>query len=100
MASASAAAAVSSAMRDVVSAILERFDLRFNEIRLMQTATGAVIAGSTIAAFLAPFDPNDIDVYTGKGEGFCVVRYLEKGGKYAVTKQSGSYDFAAGIGKV
>ncbi|KAJ7845067.1 hypothetical protein B0H13DRAFT_1908588 [Mycena leptocephala] len=40
LASASAAAAASTAMRDVASAILERFDLRFNEIRLMQTATG------------------------------------------------------------
>jgi hypothetical protein len=87
-------------MADAASALLEKFDLRLTEVRLMQTATGAIISGSTISAFFIPFDPNDIDIYTGKGVGFCVVRYFEKGGRYSVTKTSASYDFAAGIGKV
>ncbi|KAJ7792428.1 hypothetical protein B0H13DRAFT_1675766, partial [Mycena leptocephala] len=82
---------------------LTEFDLLFDEVRLMQTATSAIISGSTIAALAGPptpFSPNDIDIYTGRGIGWHVTRYLKNGGNYCVVKETASYDFANGIGKV
>ncbi|KAJ6489537.1 hypothetical protein C8R47DRAFT_977882 [Mycena vitilis] len=69
----------------------------------MQTATGAVISGSTIPAMMATtnkFDPRDLDVYTGRAKGFDVVSFLTKTRRYGLVDVRGTYDFAAGIGKV
>ncbi|KAJ7902440.1 hypothetical protein B0H13DRAFT_1515593, partial [Mycena leptocephala] len=83
--------------------ILTKFDLLFDEVRLMQTASSAIISGSTVAALAGsptPFNPNDLDIYAGRGEGWHVVKYLENGNKYRAVKEETSYDFASGIGKV
>ncbi|KAJ6475033.1 hypothetical protein C8R47DRAFT_1143301 [Mycena vitilis] len=97
------ASAAGEALQNAAVSILRRFGLRFTDVRLMQTATGAIISGSTIPSMMATikkFHPRDLDVYAGRGKGFDVMRFLTKGGKYRLVGQSGTYDFAAGIGKV
>ncbi|KAJ6518264.1 hypothetical protein C8R47DRAFT_959906 [Mycena vitilis] len=72
-------------------------------MRLMQTALGAVISGSTIASAVCgpnSFTPNDLDIYTPAGNGHCATQFLKRGGAYSVVACSSEYDFAAGIGKV
>ncbi|KAJ6494909.1 hypothetical protein C8R47DRAFT_1213571 [Mycena vitilis] len=60
--------------------ILHRYKLCFPHIRLMQAATGAVIAGSTMTAMVAtqpPFTSGDnIDIVAPRGKGHAVVDYL------------------------
>jgi hypothetical protein len=91
------------ALRAAATAILHDFDLRFDEVRLMQTATGCLISGSTVAVLTGcptQFSPHNLDMYTGKGVGTHIIRYLRKSGKYDMVSVTSSYDFAAGIGKV
>ncbi|KAJ7921241.1 hypothetical protein B0H13DRAFT_2318595 [Mycena leptocephala] len=94
---------IAAALQTAATEILVKFDLRFSEIRLMLTATGSLISGSTIAVLTgspSAFCPTDLDVYTPRGGGWKVVQFFKKGGKYRVTKATSAYDFAAGIGKV
>ncbi|KAJ7671029.1 hypothetical protein B0H17DRAFT_1209176 [Mycena rosella] len=83
--------------------ILSLFDLRFCDIRIMQSATGTVISGSVISALVmsgAPFVPGDLDFFTAKSRGFEVMLFLTRSGQYCLTAFSAEYQYASGIGKV
>ncbi|KAJ7093630.1 hypothetical protein C8R43DRAFT_1141840 [Mycena crocata] len=91
------------ALREDAADLLRRFDLDFDEIRLMQRATGAIISGSAVTSlFPTPvtFLPDDVDFFAGSGTGHRVVDFLKTGTAYRLTKVETTYNFAAGIGKV
>ncbi|KAJ7648262.1 hypothetical protein DFH06DRAFT_1135703 [Mycena polygramma] len=88
------ALATAASLQEAAVSILSTFDLRFGEVRLMQTAMGSVISGSTIPHLMNAgnkFMPNDLDFYTPRRRGYDVSQFLQMGD---------TYDFAAGIGKV
>ncbi|KAJ7482334.1 hypothetical protein B0H11DRAFT_1915251 [Mycena galericulata] len=98
----SCALLVADALQVAASVQLARFKLRFDYMRLMQAATGAVFAGSILTALAhsgSPFVPGDVDIVTGYGRGFdvmCFLAYMD----YAVVEKSDSYKYTAGIGKI
>ncbi|KAJ7648256.1 hypothetical protein DFH06DRAFT_1135698 [Mycena polygramma] len=98
-----AALATADSLQAAAVAVLRRFDLRFGEIRLMQTATGALVGGSSVAAIMSAstsWPSSSFDVYTGRGSGWDVVRFLRKGGDYRLTHISSTHNVLAGIRKV
>ncbi|KAJ7088880.1 hypothetical protein B0H15DRAFT_949510 [Mycena belliarum] len=63
-----ASAATSVVLEHEASTLLARFSLRLAEIRLMQAATGVVIAGSAVLALLLRHAcPANLDLYVGRG---------------------------------
>ncbi|KAJ7741065.1 hypothetical protein B0H16DRAFT_1728707 [Mycena metata] len=96
------ACAVAESLRSAATQVLKQFDLTFNEVRLIQTATGALISGSTIPAVMHPgsFRPNDLDFYAKHMGGFDVVQFLRRSGKFKQTKRTPPYDTQSGIGQV
>ncbi|KAJ7893234.1 hypothetical protein B0H13DRAFT_1886480 [Mycena leptocephala] len=98
-------ALVAVALRSEAARILGCFGLRFADVRLMQTATGAIIAGSAVAALAridAAFVPADLDFISGKGRGSLVTSFLFFAGGYLFvrTRDVARYRFVAGIGRV
>ncbi|KAK7022619.1 hypothetical protein R3P38DRAFT_3196015 [Favolaschia claudopus] len=79
--------------------LLKDFDLDFDMVRLMMTATGAVISGSTVPALLTDFlfEPHDLDFFCPAGFGQYVVPFLEQN-RYEVEKCVRDYGKLPGIG--
>ncbi|KAJ6460675.1 hypothetical protein C8R47DRAFT_1226175 [Mycena vitilis] len=99
----SAALTAAHALQAAAIAVLVPFDLRFGEIRLLQTVTGAVISGSSIPAVMCParpFSPSELDIYTARGGGWDAVGFLEKSGKYGLAAVSSAHNFQVGVRKV
>ncbi|KAJ7131651.1 hypothetical protein C8R43DRAFT_1133598 [Mycena crocata] len=98
-----AAHVVAEALQTEAASVLSRFHLRFGEIRLMMAATGAIVSGSTITALLRSdnaFIPSDLDFFTGAHQGYDVVQFLKKAGRYKITSVGYEYDLSTGVGKV
>ncbi|KAJ6495751.1 hypothetical protein C8R47DRAFT_1213229 [Mycena vitilis] len=96
-----AATIVAQSLQDDAARILRPFGLRFCDVRLMQTATGAVVGGSVVTALvlnLAGFQPGDLDFLVGLGRGRKVVAFLAFAGRYRKSDDSPEYSFARGIG--
>lgn len=77
---------VSSSIQIDASRLLERFRLRFIDIRFLLTATGAIIAGSAMLALIttAPaFLPGDLDFFTEYGGTTPVIGFLKVAAGYA-----------------
>ncbi|KAJ7162654.1 hypothetical protein C8R43DRAFT_1123339 [Mycena crocata] len=94
---------VAQGLQQRATRILRRFHLRFWEVRLMQTASGCIISGSTMVSFLhlgRRFKPADLDIYTGRGKSFDIVRFLKHAAKYKSVSCTHQYDVCTGIGKV
>ncbi|KAK7026986.1 hypothetical protein R3P38DRAFT_2424499, partial [Favolaschia claudopus] len=79
--------------------LLKDFDLDFDMVRLMMTATGTVIAGSTLPALCTDFlfEPHDIDFFCPLAHGQYVVLFLEQNG-YSVGKCVRDYGKLPGVG--
>ncbi|KAJ7116237.1 hypothetical protein C8R43DRAFT_960908 [Mycena crocata] len=91
------------ALREDAADLLRRFELDFDEIRLMLRATGAIISGSTVTSlFPTPvhFLPDDVDFFTASGGGYKLVDFLKTGTGYRLSNVETAYNFVAGIGKV
>ncbi|KAJ6537126.1 hypothetical protein B0H19DRAFT_1270785 [Mycena capillaripes] len=72
-----------------ITNILEHFDLRYGDIKLLQAATGMLISGSVITSLLHnPFTPNDLDFFCGGGLAHEIVEYLKVVGNFTLTTQS------------
>ncbi|KAJ6494901.1 hypothetical protein C8R47DRAFT_1213561 [Mycena vitilis] len=74
-------------LRASAERLLRHFQLQHDEVRLMQTATGTVIGGSTITALVAPhrpFTPGDLDCIVPCYKGHAVVDFLRMGSGYQV----------------
>ncbi|KAJ6501539.1 hypothetical protein C8R47DRAFT_1067866 [Mycena vitilis] len=96
-----AASIVAQSLQDDATCILRPFGLRFCDVRLMQTATGAIVAGSAVTALVqnvAGFHPGDLDFLVGLGRGRKVVAFLAFAGSYRKTDDSPEYSFARGVG--
>ncbi|KAJ7109682.1 hypothetical protein C8R43DRAFT_1139633 [Mycena crocata] len=64
-------------LQSMISDVLTRFGMRYGDIKLLQSATGTLISGSTVAALVhTPFNPNDIDFYCAGRRSYYVVHYL------------------------
>ncbi|KAJ6515101.1 hypothetical protein C8R47DRAFT_1206447 [Mycena vitilis] len=66
-------------LKVLAETILHHFQLRHDEVRLMQAATGTVIGGSTITTLVAPhrsFTPGDLDCIVPCYKGHAVVDFL------------------------
>ncbi|KAJ7032840.1 hypothetical protein C8F04DRAFT_1184542 [Mycena alexandri] len=100
--STSNASLVGDALREKCSRMLEQFHLRFDVVRLLQTATRLAITGSAIAILLHPepgYEPGDLDIITPHGGGWDVLRFLENTpGRYLVAETHPTYTHARGIG--
>ncbi|KAJ7612376.1 hypothetical protein DFH06DRAFT_1147296 [Mycena polygramma] len=78
-----AADLVAESIYRVGGAILQRFGLNVDSVRLLQTITGAAISGSTIAAFLHPtFDVGDLDIVVGLGQAGVIANYIARSVDY------------------
>ncbi|KAJ7880947.1 hypothetical protein B0H13DRAFT_1891528 [Mycena leptocephala] len=98
-------ALVAEALQSVAAKILAAFGLRFADVRLMQTATGAIIVGSAVAALARPeyaFVPDDLDFIAGHDSSSLVEDFLHLvGGFCCVPMRDGArYRFVAGIRRV
>ncbi|KAJ6447851.1 hypothetical protein C8R47DRAFT_1231255 [Mycena vitilis] len=74
-------------LKVLAETILHHFQLRHDEVRLMQAATGTVIGGSTITTLVAPhrsFTPGDLDCIVPCYKGHAVVDFLRIGSGYEV----------------
>ncbi|KAJ6477467.1 hypothetical protein C8R47DRAFT_1220003 [Mycena vitilis] len=84
--------------------LLQKYKLCFAQIRLMQTATGAVIAGSTMTDMVAtqPLLPSgdSIDIVAPSGKGHAVVDYLQLASSYTTRSQVSQYNYATNIARV
>ncbi|KAJ7077375.1 hypothetical protein B0H15DRAFT_955068 [Mycena belliarum] len=83
--------------------LLSRFHLLFEEVRLMLSASAAIISGSTIPALLQSspsFEPEDLDFFTKLGGGFEIVRYLTNTDRYHLSTFTAEYQHSIGIGRV
>ncbi|KAJ7492991.1 hypothetical protein B0H11DRAFT_2228318 [Mycena galericulata] len=90
----------SRALQDRAGDILKRFHLRFSEVRLLLTATKAVIAGSSVLAALSCVDisePGDLDFFVKLGDGDVVVAFLNHAAGYREVSSRSSYDHSNGI---
>ncbi|KAJ7433008.1 hypothetical protein B0H11DRAFT_2259792 [Mycena galericulata] len=85
---------VAVAVQDKATELLVRFHLRFTDVRLLLSATGAIISGSAGLALItagAYFEPGDLDFFAITG----AARLLYK--QISIT---GPYDFAKGVAKI
>ncbi|KAJ6494904.1 hypothetical protein C8R47DRAFT_1213564 [Mycena vitilis] len=90
--------AVSQCLRHEATRILLRFNLKFESVRLMQTATGTAISGSAVTALLHPtFTPGDLDFIAPRGQGKRVVTFLEMAGRYCVLDGARQYTQQPGL---
>ncbi|KAJ7170429.1 hypothetical protein C8R43DRAFT_944942 [Mycena crocata] len=68
--------------------LLAEFDLRFTDVRLMQRATGTIIAGSAVTSLLPV--QNDIDFFARIACGLKIIRFLQMN-NYSVNSTHYSY---------
>ncbi|KAK7049027.1 hypothetical protein R3P38DRAFT_3175281 [Favolaschia claudopus] len=83
------AALVAEALRNDAAKLLHRFFLNFDEVRLMQTATGSVLAGFCVIALFRPQEPNQfsvLEIVTPKDNGPAVVTFLVMASKYEIVE--------------
>ncbi|KAJ6512270.1 hypothetical protein C8R47DRAFT_1064866 [Mycena vitilis] len=84
--------------------LLQKYKLCFAQIRLMQTATGAVIAGSTMTDMVATqpllTSGDSIDIVAPSGKGHAVVDYLQLASSYTIRSQVSQYNYATNIARV
>ncbi|KAJ7446253.1 hypothetical protein B0H11DRAFT_2249067 [Mycena galericulata] len=89
--------------QDRASRLLDRFRLRFVDIRLLLAATGAIISGSTVVALLhsgTSFQPGDLDFFTRDRGGYIVVQFLAAAAGYKMISCTGPYDCAKGVTRI
>ncbi|KAJ7811364.1 hypothetical protein B0H13DRAFT_1926748 [Mycena leptocephala] len=82
---------VSEVLQHDAARILKPYNLDFGLIRLMQTATGTGIGGSTVTALIhggRAFEPGDLDFVTGPGLGASVVDFLILTAGYEISGES------------
>ncbi|KAJ7494792.1 hypothetical protein B0H11DRAFT_1626649, partial [Mycena galericulata] len=83
--------------------ILARFHLRFIDVRLLLSATGAIISGSAVLALITsgpPFDPGDLDFFTQHGGSAPILSFLRVAAGYKQISVTGPYDFAKGVATI
>ncbi|KAJ7130153.1 hypothetical protein C8R44DRAFT_871991 [Mycena epipterygia] len=82
------------------AALLRSVDLRFEEIRLMQEATGSMITGALLVSLLqfhSVGHSDDVNVVTGWGEGGPVVEFIEMCSDYKTATFTGNHESHTGI---
>ncbi|KAK7027680.1 hypothetical protein R3P38DRAFT_2776741 [Favolaschia claudopus] len=99
--SASFMSLMSSNLFTACEALTSSFGLSFKGVRMMQTATGTAIAGSSTVSLmrLSGFTPGDIDFYAPAERGRFVVSFMERFG-YSVTNKDTQYFTVRGIKQI
>ena len=90
-------------MHGRVARLISDFGLKFTDVRLMQTATQAILSGSAVPFILgggSSWSPSDLDFFTGRDMGHTAVLFFKRTGKYAQRSFSNRYTMSQGIRRI
>ncbi|KAK6997118.1 hypothetical protein R3P38DRAFT_2564356 [Favolaschia claudopus] len=90
-------------MERLATELLAHFKLKFQDIRLLLTATGCAIVGSSVLALARPdlrIVPSDLDVVTACRKGPAIADFFTLAACYVASSHPMDYGEVAGIGSV